>query len=147
MSRTTVPACLDALKAQLEARPGLAGVRIGTAPLGDEVTDSIELGYRVPSTQGWAALGKRGRNDNYTITGIVWRSKKGAGEAVAKEVRDRVFDLFAELEEQLRDDPHVNGTLIGGTGAELTRAELTQWYADGHRMARLEFDISCKARI
>lgn len=146
MATTTVPAFLDALKAQLEARLALADVGIYTSPQNEEVTQSIEFGYRVNGTQGWAALGQRARNDDYTITGIIWIAKDGAGEAVAKEARDRVYALFAELEAQLRTAPWGNNTL-SGLGAQLRRADFTQFYGDGQRLARLEFDIEVKTRI
>lgn len=145
MATTTVPAFLDALKAQLEARSGLAGVGIFTSPQNEEVTESIEFGYRITGTQGWAALGQRARNDDYTVTGIIWIAKDGAGEATAKEARDRVYELFGELEEQLRTDPWANQSVT--VQAHLTRADFSQWYGDHQRIARMEFDITCKARI
>jgi hypothetical protein len=147
MATTTVPAFLDALKAQLEAREGLAGVGIYTSPQNEEVTESIEFGYRIAGTQGWAALGQRARNDDYTVTGIIWKAVDGAGEADAKTARDWVYDTFGELEEQLRTDPYVNQSVTGNTGAQITRADFNQWYDDRKRMARMEFDITCKARI
>jgi hypothetical protein len=147
MATTTVPAFLDALKAQLEARAGLANVGIYTSPQSEEVTESIEFGYRITGTQGWAALGQRRRGDEYVVTGIIWKAADGAGEADAKVARDWVYDAFGELEEQLRTDPWVNNAVTGDTGAQITRADFNQWYGDRQRIARMEFDISCRARI
>ena len=146
MATTTVPAFLDALKTALEARAGLAGVTIATCPLKEEAIESIEFGYRITGTQGWAAFGQRSREDNYVITGIVWIAKDGAGETVAKEARGRVYDLFAELEEQLRDQPWLTN-VVAGLGAQLTRADFDQWYDDAKRIARMTFDISVSGRI
>lgn len=145
MATTTVPDFLDALKAQLEARQGLADVGIYTSPQNEEVTESIEFGFRITGTQGWAAMGQRSRNDDYTVTGIIWKAVDGAGEATAKEARDWVYTTFSELEESLRDDMHLSDTLV--IGCHLTRADFTQWYDDRKRMARLEFDIEAKSRI
>lgn len=145
MATTSVPAFLDALKAQLEARAGLADVGIYTSPQNEEVTESIEFGYRIAGTQGWAALGQRARNDDYAVTGIIWKAADGAGEATAKEARDWVYTTFGELEEALRDDMHLSDTLV--IGCQLIRADFSQWYDDRKRMARLEFDIAAKSRI
>lgn len=146
MADTTAPAFLDALKAQLEAREGLSKVGIYTSPQNEEVTQSIEFGYRITGTQGWAALGQRARNDDYTVTGIIWIAQDGAGESAAKEARDRVYALFAELEAELSAGPWVDESL-NALGAQLTRADFSQWYDDRKRMARMEFDITCRARI
>jgi hypothetical protein len=146
VATTTVPAFLDALKAQLEVRAGLAGVGIYTSPQNEEVTESIEFGYRINGTQGWAALGQRARNDEYTVTGVIWKAVDGSGEADAKTARDWVYDTFAELEDELRTGPWVDESL-NALGAHLTRADFIQWYGDHQRIARMEFDITCKARI
>lgn len=149
MATTTVPAFLDALKTALEARAGLVGVTIATCPLAEEAIESIEFGYRITGTQGWAAMGQRRREDNYVITGIVWIAKDGGGEtaqAAAKEARDRVYELFAELEAQLRDTPWLTN-IVAGLGAQLTRVDFDQWYDDAKRIARMTFEISVSGRI
>lgn len=146
MATTTVPAFLDALKAQLEAREGLTGVGIYTSPQNEEVTESIEFGYRIAGTQGWVALGQRARNDEYTVTGVIWKAVDGSGEADAKVARDWVYAAFAELEDELRTGPWVDESL-NALGAQLSRADFSQWYGERQRMARMEFDIQCKARI
>ena len=147
MANTTVPAFLDALKAQLEARPGLSGVVIATSPQSEEVIESIEFGFRITGSQNWAAFGQGRRQDHYTVTGIVWIAKDGAGDETASEARDRVYELFGELEDQLRSDRYVNGSVPNDVGASITRADFGQWYDDRKRMARMEFDIEVKARI
>jgi hypothetical protein len=144
---TTAPAFLDALKAQLENRENLANVTIATAPTSFDVLESIEYGYQVRGTQAWAALGQHRRKDEYIVSGAIWVAKPGKGEAIAKQARDRAFVLMGELEEQLQSDPYVNNAVTGDIGAQLTRGDLDQWPGDQQRIARILFEITCKARI
>lgn len=147
MASTTVPAFLDALKAQLEARAGLTGATIATAPTAMDVMESVEFGHHIDGSQAWGSLGQRSRKEEYIVGGVVWVAKDGAGEAVAKEARDQVFDWFGELEAQLRSDPWVNQTVVGDTGAQITGGVLDQWPSDRQRIARILFQITCKAKL
>lgn len=119
MATVTTKAALveDAFIAQLKARPGLAGVQVEVGPLGND-TDAVEYiqttGEPAPlsSSQVWGAIGNRRKDETVSIRGEIFVEKPGAGAAVLREARDRALELLAEVEGQLRDDPHIDGLVV-----------------------------------
>jgi hypothetical protein len=152
---STVPAFLDALKTALEARAAIPGnplapigerpaVTIATAPSGDaDPLEAVELiGAR--ETQEWGAIGHRRRNEEYTVGAVVFIVRRGAGEARAKEARDRAYAILAELEDTLRTDPGVSGTV---RQSQITEIVLDQDFNDNGRWAALGITIEVKAEL
>lgn len=144
MATSVVPAFLDAFRARLLARPGLAGVQVATGPLAEDTAlESIQL-FRVDIDQVWAAQGGRSREETGTLTGAIWIVKPGADEPTIKTARDRAYALLAEIESDLRADPSVNGTV---RVAQLASADLTQGVNESGRVAQVTFTVNLTARL
>lgn len=156
---STVPDVLDALKVLLEARkatpgsplaadtdPQRAEVVITTAPSGEPVPfESIQL-FGTGGDQQWAAIGNRRRRETYTIRAGIFIKRLGAGEAKAKEVRDRAYEILAELEDAIRVAPTLG--LADRVIIQLTRVDLDQGLdPDDGRIAALDIDLSVTAEL
>ena len=144
MATSKVNAFLLALKALLEARAGLSGVGVFTAHPGDELPPEAIVVDRVTTDQSWAALGRQRREEGFTTYLVLHIEKAGAGEAIATDARERVYSIKAEVEDALRADPSVSGTV---RVADYARDELRQGTGDRGRWAQLEAQIDAKVRI
>ena len=144
MATSKVIGFLLAFQAMLEARPGLADVDVFTAHPGDDLPPEAIVVDRVTTDQSWAALGRQRREEGFVVFVVLHIERPGAGEAVAIEVRDRVYTLKAEVEEALRADPSVSGSV---RVADYARDELRQGTGDHVRWAQLEAQIDAKVRI
>lgn len=142
---STVPAVLDALKALLDPRAGLAGVTVTTAPSGEPVPmESIQL-FGTAGDQEWAAIGNRRRRESYTIRGGIFIIKGGAGSAVWDAARERAYALLAELEDAIRVMPTLG--LADRVIVQLARADLDQGAQDNGRWAALDLDLAVTAEL
>jgi hypothetical protein len=106
---------LDAFKAALDARPGLAGVTVYTYDPSPDVDMAavIVLGSgQITGNTPWAALGQLRRTDEMTITATVAATRPGAGETVAKAARDRAEALAVEVLEELKTLPAVGDNTL-----------------------------------
>lgn len=139
-----VNAFLIAFRALLEARPGLSGVGVFTAHPGDDLPPEAIVVDRVTTDQSWAALGRQRREEGFTVFVVLHIEKAGAGEAVATDARERVYAIKAEVEDALRADPSVGGTV---RVADYARDELRQGTGDSVRWAQLEAQIGAAVRI
>lgn len=143
---STIPAFLDALRATLAARTLIAagGVLVATAPTGEPVPrESIQL-FDAAADQEWAASGNKRRREQYRVRGGIFISAPGAGEAKAKAARDRAFALLAEIEDALRLDHNVSGTV---NQAQIAAYDLDQGAAKEGRWAAIEFFIAVRAEL
>lgn len=150
MATVTTKAALveDKLIEQLQARVGLAGVQVEVGPLGN---DSAAYEYiqttgepaPLSSSQVWGALGNRRKDEAVSIRGEIFVSRPGAGAAVLREARDRALELLAEVEAQLRDDPHIDNLVV--------KSALTEWEerrgagVDGSRHSIVVFTVEYEA--
>lgn len=156
---STVPAVLDALKTLLDARKAtpdspLAGVAetnrrevaITTAPSGESVPfESIQF-FGTDGDQSWAAIGNRRRRETYTIRGGIFIKRIGAGEAVWDAVRERAYDILAELEDAIRVAPTLG--LADRVIIQLARVDLDQGGdAANGRWAALDIDLAVTAEL
>ncbi|MFE1925797.1 hypothetical protein ACFW91_24900 [Streptomyces asoensis] len=156
MSTSTVPAAITQLLAILNARPALQqDVLILDGPPAHDVSrlDLIAVGWSpdgdqaVDMAQEFNAAGARTRNEMYAINGVidVWNG----GDSIAV-VRDRVFALFAEIEDAIRASgsnptaPDLNGAVLW---AHITRGVLRQTFTEQGARAALTFAVTCQARI
>lgn len=145
----------DALIEQLQARPGLAGVQVEIGPLGDQEARNewIQIGTAVAgpglsSSQEWGALGNRRRDEAGTIHGGIFVQKAGAGPAVIRACRDRAWELLAEVEAQLREDPKITGLANHPPHAQLTASEETRGMTPNNaRYSVIEFTIEYSATL
>ena len=144
MATSKVNAFLLALKAMLEARPGLSGVGVFTAHPGDELPREAVVVDRVTTDQSWAALGRQRREEGFAVFLVLHIEKPGAGEAIATDARERVYAIKAEVEDALRADPSVSESV---RIADYARDELRQGTGDGVRWAQLEAQVDAKVRL
>lgn len=123
--------------------------------LSDDPGDFVMVGVEDPDMQGaetsadvtqeWAGLGAGSRYEAGTVTcaALSWN-----GNADQKEARTRVGEITANIENLLREDPNLGGTVPGlqwtGYG---TRLRLVQDQNDGGAMALVVFEIAFKAKI
>lgn len=141
----SVPVVFDTLKATLDARAGLADVRIRTGVTGDtQGRDSLML-YGVEAEHEWGALGNQRIDEEYTITGSIWVYRRGGDdEADMKAARDATFAIYDELLGTLRDDPRIDQNVIQSIAAGY---QFVQVFESEYRVGRMEFDIRVKNAI
>lgn len=146
MTTATFPAYIDALTATLAARPGLAGVTVASAPLGDEDDGKKAIVFvDCTTTADWAALGRQRQDEGYTVKGVVLITKGGAGQAVAKTARNEASALLTEIKTALTDNPTQN--VAGVLHSRVSAEDWVQGIGDGTRFCAVKFDVFVKARI
>lgn len=155
---STAPDALDALLALLNARKATPGsplaadvptnraeVVITDAPSGEPIPfESIQL-FGVSSNQQWAAIGNRRRSENYIVRGGIFIQRRGAGRDVWRAVRERAYEILAELEDAIRVMPTLG--LADRVIVQLARVDLDQGAQDNGRWAALDIDISVTAEL
>ena len=130
-----------ALLAALQARAGLSGVQLGYGmPPGSLQREHILFGL-VDATQEYRALGTVRKFEDYTLTVFIGVSREGTDQQAAD---DRALALMAEVEEVLRADPTVSGTVLT---AQVERYRLEPLASDTTREARITLEIQTRARI
>lgn len=142
MATSTVPTLKANLMTRLLARTGLTGVQVSYGiPLPDPQPEFIWLGD-VDGDQYFAALGHRAREEDYTLTVTVDVLRRDSDQQSATE---RAYAIAAEIENELRDDPTVNGAVR--TAEIKGRMRLSERHDDQAREAMLELSIYCQHRI
>lgn len=130
-----------ALVTALSARAGLSGVQIVYGmPPGALQREHILLGP-VDGTQEYRALGTARKFDDYTVTLYITAMREGTNQQAADE---RALAIMAEVEDEVRTDPTVGGTVLT---AEVSRYRLEPLAGEGAREARITLDIQTRARI
>lgn len=154
MTRSSrVPALIDSFLERLQAADGLAGVQVVDGPLVSDSAKSewVFVGYdgdpegdftTSQTTQQWAGLGAKAKNEDIILTGAVLVRQ---GSTKVKPCRDRTFAIFAEVEAVVRADPALGlGTPTVCSVAEHTfHTEQTTTGIQG----RLPFTLTCSTRI
>lgn len=149
---SAIPATLDALVDLLQARPALTGLQITSAALNLDHTEpeSIQL-IEVESEAGWAGMGRRTRDEAFTIKGALWVLRHDAGEAVVRGARDRAYALLDEVGACVHED--LRGSPGGTPGVTIVTAQLARHtlkqliHGDGGRSEIVEFEIDVTARL
>lgn len=152
-SVSTVAAFLDALRAALIVRAGLAGVNVYSGPvsLEDMGEESIILGApgAIEGEYKYIVGTPQDRVDeSYTIPGGIWIVKTGGGETRIKAARDRALALLEEIHDQLagytsRVD---RAAALGADRAFITGWEMEQFIGpegEKARDCRIKFTITC----
>lgn len=148
---STVPDVLDALKALLDARKVAApngpmkGVEVRTAPTGDPVPKEVIAFLGTNGDQAWGAIGNRRRKETYTLRTGIFILRGGAGEEKAVEVRNRAYEVQAEIEDAIRVMPTIG--LADRVIIQLVRSDLTQDWQDNGRVAALDIDLAVTAEL
>ncbi|HWU24080.1 MAG TPA: hypothetical protein VN088_21270 [Nocardioides sp.] len=148
-----VPELVDAFVAALTASADLAGVKVVDGPL---VTDSaatewVFVGYdadpqgeyaTASTTQQWAGLGAKAKNEDIQLTCAVLVRK---GATAVKPCRDRTFALFAAVEAVVRADPALG--LPPPTVCSISETNFHTEQTDKGVQGRMPFILSCSTRI
>ena len=145
-SSSTVPDVIDALVDALEARTGdphqLQGVRVNYGPpLPDPGRESINV-LGVEGEQVWASLGKLAKDEEYTISVLVIVIREGQQ---TKEAVARAYEIAANIEDVLRDDPTLSENCRVASVA--SPFDLEVGASDTTRSALLTLGVSVEARI
>lgn len=148
-----VPELLDAFLAALEAAAGLEGVEVVDGPF---VSDSaaaewVFVGYdgdpegdyiTAQTTQQWAGIGAKAKNEDVTITGAVLVRQ---GSVAVKPCRDRTFAIFAVVEAAVRAVPSLG--LPSPTVCAISEHTFHTEQTDRGIQGRLPFTLTCSTRI
>ena len=153
MSSLTAPGFLDALRTLLLARAHMVAdptIAVYTGPIGPDtanprmaivfvsVEDRLEPAALGPQTQVT-------QSERYTVDGLAAGISPLKGETGIKAARDACLLLLAELNQQLREDMTVSGTV---EWAYLATVHWDQGLdADRGRICVATFGIEVKARI
>lgn len=147
---STIPAFKLALKEALEARPGLSGVQVTYgSPLPSPSAEFVWL-QGVSGEQTARAIGKLSRRERLRLAVQVSVLHNGQDQQIPTE---RAFELVAEIEECLRQDPTLDATYAGegqiGVAEVAGDFELMEIVSqDGMtREARIDFGINWESRI
>lgn len=117
-----VPTVKTALVAQLQLRSGLSGVQVsygwlGLAQLGESITldppddQAQPAGARIPTLKA----GRKGREETFTVVASIQVARGGQNAAAAEATELRGFELLAEVDGLLADDPSLGGAVVGPT--------------------------------
>jgi hypothetical protein len=148
---SSIPAFLDALKALLDARPGIIGpplVTVATGWLYDDTPPEAIILYGTVSAAR-EEVGMRGPqgfsyDHNVVVAGTIWILKSGQGETVIKAARDRAYGLLNEVDATLAANPTVSGTV---KYAAVTADPCLQGASDEGRWCEISFQVTYRARI
>lgn len=144
---SSLGAFLDAVRAALLARPGLAGVRIFTAPVGEQDIGAENIVFAVEKTrvdQDYPTVPQRESFETYNVEGRIWIVTPGGGEAAIKAARDRALAILT----QVQSECIANDTMTGSVrDVLLISYELEQFALDGARDCRIAFILKVQAHF
>lgn len=139
------------LQTLLEARPGLAGVQITDGYPWQPAGDYVAIVDADPHEQRTAGLrtAPHPREEEFTLHVHISALRKGDDDHVL--VTARAYALAAELENELRNDPTIGGSLGGSNSGWAVVVGLpVHKYGpntEGLREAVIDARIQCRARI
>jgi len=151
---TTLPTFLDALRAALANRAGLAGVSVFTCPVApdDLGKQAIEIANEVEIEQHRLSLSATTLDEEYPVPGaiIVYRTAKQGTQAInsaAKLARDRADAIMEEVVDEITTNDTMSGTVRDVT---ITMQRWTQGMAPENRLGRfcrVEFTLTVTACV
>lgn len=148
MATSVVPAAFVALQALLEARAGLEGVQVTDGYPTQPEAEYIALLDAEPHEQRTAGMRAtpHAREEEFVMLVAVSALRKGDDDHAI--VTARAYELAAEMENALRNDPTIGGSL-GNGWATVVGLPVRKHGPDndGRREALIEARISCRARI
>lgn len=147
MAASTIPAAKAALLSALQARPGLSGVLVAWGASAKPATQSeaIYVDDATEVEREWISLGAQRLDEIYTLQVRVESTAYGDGSDVRQGVEDRLWTLVAEVEQAVRDDLTLGGTLHG-KGAKPAGVEPLTFPTDEGWIAHALVRIDCMAR-
>lgn len=147
MAASTIPAAKAALLSALQARLGLAGVLIAWAPpvRPPPQPEAIYVDDATDVEREWISLGAQRLDETYTLQVRVETIAYGDGSDIRQAVEERMWVLVAEVEQAVRDDLTLGGTLHG-KGAKPDGVEPFTYPTDDGWIAHALVRIDCMAR-
>jgi hypothetical protein len=138
---STAPAFKAALLTALQARAGLSGVTISYGAALQGPREAIVLAD-ISGSQEFAALGALAKDETYNLDVYVSVLREGNQQQACTE---RCFALAAEIEDELRTNVTMSGTV---RVAEITSPfQLEEYGSDQARQSILSLGISATQRI
>jgi hypothetical protein len=164
MTTSRVPAVLDYLVTTFTASTVLAAVQLGDVTgvtvydgpptTGLDARLKLFVGLTDPDNQGpevaadtaqaWAALGHQARNEQLTIHCV---AEAWSGTDDARTVRAAAYAITAAVEDIVRGDSSLGGTVSTPGNAAVTAMTLMQNNTSTGAIARISFEITAQARI
>lgn len=141
MASSTVPVVLANLLASLTGDSGLAGVSIIEGTPDDPPPAEFVAVGDVTSTDTWAVLGNRGRDEDYLIACDI---EARAPAQSRSEVRARAFGIFARVESILRTTPLFGVANVWN--GEIVNFAYSPTFDEFGFAAHLSFQIRVQAR-
>ena len=128
MATSTIPAAIDGLIDRIAAESSLSGITIiDGQPTTELPPDYIAIGFAdeageaIVGRQDPASLGHLRRSEVYTIACEI---SAWTGSTVMKTVRDRAFYILAGVENAVRADGTLHGSVIFGDFGEIQVAQV-----------------------
>lgn len=135
------------LHALLSARGGLVDVAIfqyAPSPRYLEgVHEHIVLATRVSGEQSFPMATNAIKYDEFTLHGVIFVERPGAGDDVADETHERIEALLAEIEDEVRADPSIGRS---NTEVQVGAYEHTYGADDQGRQQSAAFELNCRTR-
>jgi hypothetical protein len=148
---SSVPAVKNALFDRLVARAGLISSELVVSygiPVENPAEEYIAVG-RVPEheqRQIGAGPPPHTREENYVLQVLVSVLRDGAVEN-QQTCTERAYAIAAEIEDELADDPSINGAISVGYLAEVEGHELFEPTTDNRCQADILMRIRCRTII
>jgi len=111
--------------------------------VGMDDPNSGEAPIAAESDTEWAALGALAQNEEFTIHCV---AEAWGGADQVRAIRLTAYGIVAAVETLLRADVSLGGTLPSGW-ARVTGSQLRQDNVQQGAIARVAFNINCRARI
>lgn len=152
MATSRQGAVIDALVIAVDATDTLSAYdgmpALSTAPADFVVvggTDEDE-DDSVTTDQEWRGLGANARQETGEVVCCVISQTGGSTTTSRKEMRDRALDVLGQVEDALRADPTLGGTVTAGW-LHVTGTRLALRNTPNGTYARLVFTVGYQARI
>lgn len=120
------------------ADPGPLALWVGV----DDITSDDPAA--ADSTQAWAGLGHQARNEQLTVYCV---AQAWSGSDDIRPLRTAVYGITSAVEDLIRDDASLGGTVSTPGNAAVTSGQLRQPPVARGRAARVHFAITAQARI
>jgi hypothetical protein len=151
MVQSKIPAAIDAIVAALKA----AGLQVWDGPvLTGDYEDAVFIGYdaypdvveqrSAGSTQTWAGLGQRARDEDIVISCAVV-TLTGDTDTTWKPARDKAFAMLETVGQVLRNDPSLG--LPPPSVAELEPGDYFEETSPAGYQCRIAFQIHYQTRV
>jgi len=141
---STVPTVKALIITTLQARPGLAGVKVTYAQTGERAGTRVVFLGQVRAHHEYAAMapGRKRRNETYSIDLFVQVNLPGKN---IQQNEAQAFVLMKEVEDMLADDPRLGSSVLDSAG--IGDWELDSGLGDKGAAVQIRMQIDCSAQL